>query len=92
MHRMSFAQLTFCDHKSRLIGESETPGALDIANAAIPDDEDGLKDSNPPTVNKRCGSDDTHEINWQIVETVKELKDPVEEPEGPCNSFNSGSQ
>jgi hypothetical protein len=43
--------LTFYDRKGRLIGETENPQVPDIVDTTVPDDEDGLEDLNPPTIN-----------------------------------------
>ena len=43
--------LTFYHRKGHLIGEAEIPWVPDIGDNAITDDEDGVKDLNPPTIN-----------------------------------------
>ena len=53
----------FCDCKGHLIRETETPGVPDTVNAAVPDDEDVVKDLNPPTVNNDNGPGQTQDTD-----------------------------
>jgi hypothetical protein len=65
----------------RLIGETEKPGVPNIVNATSPDDEDGLKDLNPPAAinDDDCGPDKTQDIDQPIVKTIEQTHDPIEE-------------
>ena len=75
--------LTFYDRKGRLIGETKTQGVPDIVNTNIPDNEDGLEDLNPPTVNEDYGVVNLQDIPHAIAETAEQPEDPVHESEVP---------
>ena len=79
--------LTFCDRKGRLIGETENPGVPDNVDTAVPDEQDGIEDLNPPTVNTDCGLGEPRDECPPIVETPETDDDPVEQPEIPEDDF-----
>ena len=79
--------LTFYDRKGRLIRETEAPGVPDIVDTNIPDDEDGLEDLSPSTINNDCGPDDLQDIPHAIAETIEQPKGSVREPEAPEDDF-----
>ena len=64
-----------------MIGEIEIPGVPDIIDTDIPDDEDGLEDLNPPSINEDYGVADLQDIPHAIAKTVKQREDQVQEPE-----------
>jgi hypothetical protein len=67
--------LTFYDRKGRVIGETEIPGVVNNQ------EDDGLGDLDPPTVNDDYGVMDQTEIDQYVPDIVEQVEDPIQEPE-----------
>jgi hypothetical protein len=72
--------LTFYDRKGRMIGETETPGVPHTPQVNNQED-DGLGDLDPPTVNDEHGVMEQTEIDECVPDIVQQVEDPTLEPE-----------
>jgi hypothetical protein len=71
---------TFYDRKGRMIGETEIPGVPDTPQVNNQEDN-GLGDLDPPTVNDEYGVMEQTEIYQQVPDIVEQVADPTQELE-----------
>jgi hypothetical protein len=72
--------LTFCNRKDRMIGETKIPGVPNTPQVNNQEDG-GLGDLAPPTVNNECGVMEQTEIDQCVPDIVEQVEDPTQEPE-----------
>jgi hypothetical protein len=63
-----------------MIGETEIPGVPDTLQVNN-QEENGLGDLDPPTVNDECGVMEQTEIDQHVPDIVEQVEDPTQEPE-----------